>query len=70
MFIGKTIVLSNWDKLPAVINLHTAALIFGVADSTIKRWISSGTLPAHKVGKLWFFNKSDLVEIMQGGGVA
>jgi len=58
--------ISNWDKLPAVMDLHTTALIFGVTDGTIKKWLYKGIITGHKVGRKWFFDKDYLHEIMKG----
>ena len=70
IFIGKTVMISNWERLPEVLSLHYVALIFGISDSTVKRWVTNGTLPARKIGKLWFFNKSEIKSLLQGGDSA
>ena len=40
----KTATVTNWERLPAVIDIHMVALIFGVTDGTVKRWIYSGEI--------------------------
>lgn len=43
------------------INLEEAAEYLGVSKDTIRNWIRKGSgVPAHKVGKLWKFKKSEL----------
>lgn len=56
-------VISNWDKLPVVLNLHTVALIFDVSEVTIKHWIYDGTIKGSKVGKNWYFDKSYIISL-------
>lgn len=51
-------VISNWDKLPIVLNLHTVALIFDVSEVTVKHWIYDGTIKGSKMSKNWYFDKS------------
>lgn len=57
------IVISNWDKLPVVLNLHMVALIFDVSEVTIKHWIYDGTIKGSKVGKNWYFDKSYIISL-------
>ena len=40
-----------------MLDLQTVALIFGVTDVTVKRWLYSGKLKGKKLGKLWRFDK-------------
>lgn len=43
------------------INLEEAADYLGVNKDTIRNWIRKGTgIPAHKIGKLWKFKKSEI----------
>ena len=63
--------IHNWDQLPQVIDLHTVALILGVTEMTVKRWLYDGTLKAKKVGKLWRFDKDNVrryVDVSLEGG--
>ena len=46
--IYKSQTISNWDKLPVALDLHTVALIFDVTDATIKNWIYKGALTFEK----------------------
>lgn len=32
----------------------------GVSKDTVYRWIDSQSMPAHKIGKLWKFTKSEV----------
>lgn len=50
-------VISNWDKLPVVLDLHTVALVFNVSDLTIKQWLYKGLIKGSKIGRKWIFNK-------------
>ena len=47
----------DWSQLPVVINLRTVALVLGVSELTVKRWLYDGTLKAKKLGKVWLFDR-------------
>lgn len=50
------------------INLEEAAEYLSVNKDTIRNWIRKGTdVPAHKIGKLWKFKKSELDEWVKSG---
>ena len=42
----------NW------IGIEEAAQYMGVTKETIRNWIKKTDIPAHKIGKLWKFQKS------------
>lgn len=47
--IYKSQTISNWDKLPVALDLHTVALIFDVTDTTVKNWLYRGTIKGTKI---------------------
>ena len=50
------------------INLEEAAEYLSVNKDTIRNWIRKDTgIPAHKIGKLWKFKKSELDEWIKSG---
>ena len=49
------------------ISIEDAAEYLGVKPSTIRSWIKIKDMPAHKVGKLWKFKKSELDEWINSG---
>lgn len=49
------------------ISIEDAAEYLGVKPSTIRTWIKTKKMPAHKVGKLWKFKKSELDEWVNSG---
>lgn len=51
------ITITNWDKLPVALDLHTVALIFDVTDVTIKNWLYNGVIQGSKIGNKWIFDK-------------
>lgn len=61
-------VISNWDKLPVAVDLHTVALIFGVNDATVRKWCSTGKLEGRKLGSRWIFGKEYLRSWIEGDG--
>lgn len=44
----------NW------IGIEEAATYLGVTKDTVRNWIKKTDIPAHKIGKLWKFKKSEL----------
>lgn len=55
--IMNKITITNWDKLPVALDLHTVALIFDVTDVTIKNWLYNGVIQGSKIGNKWIFDK-------------
>ena len=49
----------NEDKW---ISLEDAANYMDVTKDTVRNWIKKTDIPAHKIGKLWKFKKSELDE--------
>lgn len=55
-------VIENW------INIDEAAVYLGVKPGTISGWIKNNkVLPAHKIGKLWKFKRSELDAWIESG---
>ena len=42
----------------------------GVSKETVYRWLDRGTIPAHRIGKLWKFKASEVDEWVCKGGAA
>lgn len=51
----------NW------INLEDAANYMGVTKDTVRNWIKKTDIPAHKIGKLWKFKRSELDKWIKSG---
>ena len=66
MTIYKSQTISNWDKLPVVLDIHIVALIFDVTEVTIKRWIYKGALKGTKTGNKWVFDKEYIKALISG----
>jgi excisionase family DNA binding protein len=49
------------------INIDEAADYLGVKPATIRTWIKSRNLPAHRVGKLWKFKRSEIDAWVESG---
>lgn len=51
------------------INLDDAAGYLGIKPVTLRNWIKkqANNIPAHKVGKLWKFKRSELDEWVNSG---
>lgn len=49
------------------INIEDAANHLGVTKDTIRNWIKKTDIPAHKIGKLWKFKRSELDAWVKSG---
>lgn len=50
------------------ISIDEAAEYLGIKTVTLRNWIKKDTsLPAHKIGKLWKFKRSELDKWVQSG---
>ena len=49
------------------IGIEQAAQYLDVNKDTIRNWIKKSSIPAHKVGKLWKFKKTELDEWIKSG---
>ena len=50
------------------IGIEDASIYLGVNKDTIRNWIKKGKgIPAHKIGKLWKFKKSELDNWVKSG---
>ena len=49
------------------IGITEAAEHLGVTKDSIRNWIRKTEIPAHKIGKLWKFKKSELDEWVKSG---
>ena len=54
----------NEDKW---ISLEDAANYMDGTKDTVRNWIKKTDIPAHKIGKLWKFKKSELDEWIKSG---
>ena len=42
----------------------------GVSKDTVYRWIDKGSMPAHRVGRLWKFKKDEVDNWVRNGGTS
>ena len=49
------------------IGIDQAASYMGVSKETIRSWIKKTDIPAHKIGKLWKFKRSELDAWIKSG---
>ncbi len=49
------------------IGLEEAAKYLDVRKDTVRSWIKKTDIPAHKIGKLWKFKRSELDEWVKSG---
>ncbi len=49
------------------IGLEEVAEYMDVTKDTVRNWIKKTDIPAHKIGKLWKFKKSEIDEWIKSG---
>lgn len=49
------------------IGIEEAAEYMDVTKDTVRKWIKKTDIPAHKIGKLWKFKKSELDAWIKSG---
>lgn len=49
------------------IGLEETANYLGVKKETVRNWIKKTDIPAHKIGKMWKFKKSELDSWVKSG---
>lgn len=49
------------------IGIEEAAVYMDVTKDTVRNWIKKTDIPAHKIGKLWKFKKSELDAWIKSG---
>ena len=52
------------------VSVDDLAKHLGVAKDSVYRWIDHKGLPAHRIGRLWKFNLSEVDEWVRAGGAA
>jgi excisionase family DNA binding protein len=49
------------------LSLEEIALHLGVKKDTVYKWLAAEKIPAHKVGRLWKFDKSEIDSWVKSG---
>lgn len=49
------------------VSSEVVAQLLGVGDRTVRRWPEAGILPARQVGRRYFFNRKEIIEIANRG---
>ena len=52
------------------LSLEEIALHLGVKKDTVDKWLAANKIPAHKVGRLWKFSKSEINVWVKSGAAA
>jgi excisionase family DNA binding protein len=52
------------NRLPPVITTHEVGGILGRCDQHIERMAKASRIPAHKVGRTWLYNKSEILALV------
>ena len=48
------------NKIDNYIGLEETANYLGVSPATVRNWIKTKDLPAHRIGKLWKFKRTEI----------
>jgi excisionase family DNA binding protein len=59
---GRTNVAEPW------LSADDIAAHLGVTKDTVYTWIAEKAMPAHKIGRLWKFQASEIDDWVRGGG--
>ena len=53
---------TTWEREPVILDIHRTAILLGIHEVQVRRFAREGKIPAFKVGSLWRFEKSRLME--------
>ncbi len=65
-YISEEIDMNN-ETQDNYISIDEAAEYLGIKPVTLRNWIKKELVPAHKIGKLWKFKRSELDEWIKSG---
>jgi excisionase family DNA binding protein len=51
-----------WEQAAPILDIHTASILLGVPEQSLRKLARDKVVPAFKVGKLWKFSKDKLKE--------
>lgn len=60
----RTVPFRNWNSVPVLFDVATAAVLFDRAPDTIKRLAGAGKIPAKKIGGEWVFEKTQVMRCL------
>ena len=52
------------------LSVDEIAEYLGVSKDTVYTWVSSKSMPGHRVGRFWKFKKDEIDDWVRGGGAA
>jgi excisionase family DNA binding protein len=67
--LAKSALGAKWMAEPWL-SVDDIATHLGVSKDTVYSWIAEKDMPAHRVGRLWKFQTSDVDEWVRSGGAA
>jgi excisionase family DNA binding protein len=60
--------ISEHTMLEPWLSVEELAKYLGISKETIYRWLEKGTIPSHRIGKLWKFKPSEVDRWIRAGG--
>lgn len=56
--------ITNWEEVPVLVDVPYLVRILGCSEVTVRRLLTSGEIPARKVGANWRIRKEALMEYL------
>lgn len=53
---------STWNEVPALIDLEQASALLGLSIESVRRYCTTGDIPAIQIGKQWRIDKAKLMK--------
>lgn len=63
-FEAPPVPVTNWQELPVLLDIPTAARLLGKKENNVRRLIYDGELPARKAGGEWRLRKDEIMLCM------
>ncbi len=54
--------VTTWESLPPILDPPAVAMLLGIPTESVWKLAKKGIIPAFRVGKLWRFEKTALME--------
>lgn len=61
----KVLYYRDWDELPVLLRLEECAVILDTSYETVRKWATSGKIPAVKIADIWRVDKRKLQALFE-----
>ena len=52
----------TWSDVPALIDLEQASILLGLSTDAVRRYCTTGDIPAMQIGRQWHIEKQKFME--------